>query len=216
MSVKYKELGFRSEEEREKAVKYTMENAEVSLPGTRVVRIGMMTYRVSLHLLKGQYFLISLPRRKELLLPRVWLITMPGFRLCEIPIGREMVVCDKRVVSVAVDDSELVYVCDYHGSGFKVFREVLDRQLKPVPASLCVRFCPQCIKTGVRPVKVSEVVKGVKREWYTEKVVYECRAFMPYGSEEEEIKRRRSYRGLRMICLDDWWWKRYVRRHGLE
>jgi len=220
VSVKYRELGFRSEEEREKAVRYIMENAEASLPGTRVVRIGKATFRVSLHQLKGQYFLVFVPRRKEILLPRIWLVAIPGFKLCEIPIGREMKVCNRRVVSVAVDDHELIYVCDYHGSGFRVFSGVMDRQLKPVPPGLCIRFCPQSIRTGFRSVLMKKLVKKDGEEKVVELLhelpVYECRAFMSYASDREEAKRSRSYKGMYLLCVEDFWWRRYLRRHKLE
>lgn len=219
MSVKYRELSFRDEEEREKAVRYIAENAEASLPGTRVVRIERATFRVSIHELKGQYFLVHKPRRGELM-PRVWLVAIPGFKLCEIAIGREMKVCNKRVVSVAVDDHELIYVCDYHGSGFRVFSGVMERQLKRVPPSLCVRFCPQAIRAGFRGVLVKRVVEREGEEKVVELLqelpVYECRAFMPYANEKEEAKRRRSYRGMYILCMEDFWWRRYLRRHKLE
>ena len=238
MSVKYRELDFKDEEEREKGIRYVMENAESSLPKTRVVRIGRANYRVSIHLLKGQYYLVYEPKG-EILLPRVWLVTIPGFGLCEIPIGEEMLVCGKRVTGVFVGDGELAYVCDYHGSGFKVMRSVFDRQLKPVPQALCVRYCPQAIRARTRIVitkkvkrkmvegehlKVKELRELEKVRGEEEKVeeeivqvleempVYECRAFMPYANEREEIKRRRPYRGMFMLCLDDYWWRRYLRR----
>lgn len=200
--MRYKELSFKSEAERLRAVRHIMENAEVVLPA-RVVRIRRKTIRVSLCKLKEQFFLVHEPR-PELLLPRVWLVTIPGFALCEIPVGREMVVCNRRVRSVWVRDHELVAVCDYHGSGFRVFRGVFDRQLRPVPESLCIRFCPHCARMEDR-----EVEGRVRR-------AYECRAFLPYASYEEEMKRRRSFKGMSMLCLEDWWWREYVRRHPVE
>lgn len=200
MGVRYKELDFKTEEARLKAVRHIEENAEVSLP-RRVVRVGLRPYRAVLHRLKDQYFLVHRPRAVELL-PRVWLITIPGFRLCEIPVGKKMQVCNRRVRAVAVRGEELVYVCDYHGSGMRVFRGVFERQLKPVPESLCIRFCPQCIRMG-------DVEVGWKRL-----PVYECRAFMPVLSEKEEVKRRRSFKGMGFLCLQDWWWRAYLRRRG--
>lgn len=199
MSVRYKEVEFANEEEREKGVRYILENAEVSIP-ERAVRIGMTTFRVSLHLLKDQYFLVHEPREKELLLPRVWLITIPGFRLCELPMGKEMVPCHRRVRSVAVRDSEMVYVCDYHGAGLSVVKGVVDRQVRVMPAPLCVRFCPQGVRYGVKIVKGRELP------------VYQCRAFMTYMDEKEERKRRRPFGGMFVLCVEDWWWRQYLRR----
>jgi len=195
VSVKYKELSFTNEEERLKAVRRIKEDSEVSLPGKRVVRIRRETYRVSLHNLKGQFFLVHEPRAVEYL-PRVWLVVIPGFQLCEIPIGKPMQVCNRVVRAVAVDDSELVYVCAYHGSGLRVFRGEFVNQLKAVPKSLCAGYCSYCIK-----------VNGLK---------YDCRAFMPCLSLEEESKRRRLLKGMSLLCLEDWWWRRYLRRHELE
>ena len=216
MSVKYRELEFRSEKEREEGVRMILRNAEMVVPA-RMVRIKRETYRVSLCSLKGQYYMVYMPREKESLLPRAWLVTIPGFKLCEIPVGREMEPCNGRVTSVAVYDHELVYVCDYHGSGLRGFTGVFERQLKPVPPSLCKRFCPQFTDKGFRNVKVSRMVKvrkeWVRKEWWAEVPVFECRAFMAYGSEEEEIKRRRAYRGMYLLCVEDYWWRSYLRRH---
>jgi len=185
-------------------VDYILSNAERIVRG-RVVRIGRATYRVSICLLKGQYYVVYKPR--EPLAPRVWLITLPGFKLCDIPVGKPLKPCNRRVRSVWVTDRELVDVCDYHGAFFSVLAKtrtravVLHRQLKPVPPALCVRFCPQCIYMG-------EEQKGIVTY-----EVYECRAFMPYINEKEERHRRRPYRGMHYLCIEDYWWRRYLRRH---
>lgn len=191
-SLKYSELEFRTEEDRLNAVKYIKEQAEVTLPGTRVVRIGRVIYRVSLHKLKEQYFLIHEPRAKEIELPRIWLITMPGFALCEIPVGKPMRMCNRRVKSLAVYDEELVYVCDYHGSGLRIFTGEFRRQLKLVPEVLCVRYCPHGISV--------------------DKWTYECRAFMSFETLEEEKRRSRLYKGMSFLCLEDYWWRAFLRR----
>lgn len=182
--IRYREFYFKTRKELEEFIRKIEEKAVETVKAfsftyrKKTIRATLYQSQHPWYVGEVRYWLVQRPRREA---PRVWLVTIKDFALCDLDDGRRA----KHDLLVTWKGKRKLYaLCDYHFCR-DFFEEddprFVKAKIKEVPDPLCRKYCPQ-------------FWEGF------------CKAWMPSYSLEESVKHARSYRGMKFLCLEDEWW----------
>lgn len=147
---------------------------------------------------EGNYWIVRKARPPRRPYAQIWRVAIPRFSLCDLEDGKRtyatlfinkdfLAKITKKDLAMPFFGREvaLLNLCRYHAN-YKV-TGVVKNKLKPVPDTLCIKFCPQ----------------------YFYYDMHACRAYFPVFSDKEALRRARLYRGMSYLCIEDLWWSRF-------